>query len=388
VPPVVATQESELLRTSQRRYFPALTGMRIVAAMLVVFHHHGFPLKPQWAGLTTPLQQNGYVGVVLFFVLSGFLITYRNYEDARFEAGWMKSYLQNRFARIYPLVFLLMMLELLVAYSDHRKMDLGVIAVNLTLLKAYVSKWKFTLLPQTWSLSAEESFYVLAPLMILAVRRGRAWLPLVLVPLAGVLFALTPVNAPASFTDTLYFEATYTFFGAFVQFALGGLVAIALIKLRPKLEGSRFPVFTILGLGGFVSSFHWLGMQTYDPKVTAAVLMTGNTAAWFSHMGIAIVGLFMPLAIAVFYYGLVVETSWIRSFLSLPLMVTLGNSSYAFYLLQQGAIDDFIVAHVTGDWGLRIVLLLVLSVVLHRLVEVPLNARLRAGRPTPRVQPA
>lgn len=392
MPQATATQESELLKPGQRRYFPALTGMRIVAALLVFFHHHGFPLKPKWADFTSRLQKEGYVGVVLFFVLSGFLITYRNYEAARFEAVWIKKYLQNRFARIYPLVFLVMVVQLLVDRSDHREIDVGAIVLNLTLLKAYVNKWKFTLLPQTWTLSVEESFYALAPLLILSVRRRLAWLPLLLVPLAGALFALTPVNAPASFTDTLYFEATYTFFGAFVQFALGGLVAIALIKLRPKLEGFRFPVLTILGLGGFVWTFIYLGKQVADPHITAALHMGPNTSGWFSLAGLAIVGLLMPLTVGIFYFGLVVESSWLRSFLSLPLMVTLGNSSYAFYLIQQGAVDDFIITHVTADWGLRLVLLLMISVVLHRFFEVPLNARLRAGgrarQLEPGVQPA
>ena len=318
----------------------------------------------------------------LFFVLSGFLITYRNYESARLNLHWIRKYLQNRFARIYPLVFLLMVMELLVAHFDHRDIDAGAIALNFTLLKGYVNQWKFTLMPQTWTLSAEETFYIVAPFLLFSVRRGRVLLPLLLVPLGGILFALTPTNAPSRFTDTLYFEATYTFFGAFVAFGLGGLLAIVLVRLGPAFKAAPFPVCTLLGLGGFVFAYYYLGQQIAAPRITAALLMPDNTSGWFSPWGIAIVGVFMPLAIGVFYFGIIVESSLIRTFLSLPVMNTLGNSSYAFYLIQQGAIHNFIAAHVTSDWGSRLILLALTSVVLHRFVEVPLNARLR-GRTTP-----
>ena len=83
--------------------------------------------------------------------------------------------------------------------------------------------------------------------------------------------------------------------------------------------------------------------------------MPDNTAGWFSPWGIAIVSVFMPLAIGVFYFGIIVESSLIRTFLSLPVMNTLGNGSYAFYLIQQGAIHNFIAAHVTSDWGSRLI---------------------------------
>ena len=160
--------------------------MRIVAALLVFVHHHGLPLQPPLGGLASRIQKDGYVGVALFFVLSGFLITYRNYQSARLSFHWLKNYLLGRFARIYPLVFLLMVTELLVAHFDHHDLDAGAIALNFTLSKGYVNQWKFTLLPQAWTLSAEETFYLVAPFLLFSVRRGRVSLPLLLVPWVGI----------------------------------------------------------------------------------------------------------------------------------------------------------------------------------------------------------
>ena len=112
------------------------------------------------------------IGVVIFFVLSGFLITTR-YAD-RVEPGWawMKRYLQNRFARIYPiycflsaLAFAVMVLrpthgwwEWSAAFTLKEK--LSAVLLNLTQLRGYFNQFAVLGLPTAWSLTVEETFYL------------------------------------------------------------------------------------------------------------------------------------------------------------------------------------------------------------------------------------
>ena len=84
--------------------FPALTGVRAVAAFMVYMHHFN-PFKTEIVGKNIHYFFDGFhIGVTLFFVLSGFLIAHRYFDDVDFE---FKSYLQKRIARIYPMYFIL-----------------------------------------------------------------------------------------------------------------------------------------------------------------------------------------------------------------------------------------------------------------------------------------
>lgn len=96
-------------------YYPALTGLRAVAAYLVFFCHNT-PDRIDWRWL--PMQSwlsrfmlEWGVGVSIFFVLSGFLIATRYQQRIAPTRAWWGTYLRNRFARIYPLYALLTMLD-------------------------------------------------------------------------------------------------------------------------------------------------------------------------------------------------------------------------------------------------------------------------------------
>src|SRR5689334_14754720 len=91
--------------------FPALTGIRAVAAFMVFFHHLPLWLKPN---VFIGLQLTFYDGVTLFFVLSGFLITYKYFDKLQASRGWIRYYFVNRFARIYPVYFLLLTVVILI----------------------------------------------------------------------------------------------------------------------------------------------------------------------------------------------------------------------------------------------------------------------------------
>jgi peptidoglycan/LPS O-acetylase OafA/YrhL len=98
-------------KTITSEKFPALTGMRAVAAFMVFFNHLSIKVYPH---VLVSLQATFYTGVAFFFVLSGFLIAYRCYDVIEVKVKWKRDYIVKRFASIYPVYFLLVTIVILV----------------------------------------------------------------------------------------------------------------------------------------------------------------------------------------------------------------------------------------------------------------------------------
>jgi peptidoglycan/LPS O-acetylase OafA/YrhL len=155
-------------------YNPALDGLRAVAVMLVVLFH-----------ARAPIAFGGYLGVDIFFVLSGYLITslLLSELDTKGTLDLRRFYLR-RLLRLTPALFAMLAVYLIVApflwpaTTDHGKQA----AIAATYLSDYaVAFWGTPdFLSHTWSLSVEEHFYLLWPLVLLAAcrrwdRRSLVW---------------------------------------------------------------------------------------------------------------------------------------------------------------------------------------------------------------------
>jgi len=159
---------------SSIQYRPAIDGLRSIAvAAVLVFH------------LSPPLLPGGFLGVDLFFVISGFLITSIVLEESvRGEFSFLRFY-QRRIARIFPLMLLVILATCVAAYFIYPGEDsaatgaAGVAAVaSLANLKFMVQGDYFKLQPDTqpllhtWSLSVEEQFYLFLPPAIILLHMG------------------------------------------------------------------------------------------------------------------------------------------------------------------------------------------------------------------------
>ena len=136
---------------------PALDGLRGVAILLVVADHAGYLREPA-----------GGIGVTVFFVLSGFLIT-RVIIEARDSGTWsMPGFLANRFVRLFPA--LLLMVTVVSAVMAQRGFRADRIADHALPALAYVQnmapRMRFPVFGQTWSLGVEEQFYLFWPLVV------------------------------------------------------------------------------------------------------------------------------------------------------------------------------------------------------------------------------
>jgi peptidoglycan/LPS O-acetylase OafA/YrhL len=367
-----------------RLYYPALTGLRAVAAYLVFAHHFRPADSPAWyERLTGQL----FVGVSLFFVLSGFVIALRYQHSVQLTWPWGRRYLWRRVARIYPVYFLLngwaLAQQLLPIGPGQWANKLLLIFISQSLLRGFSNTLLYLGLPQGWSLTVEECFYFTAPLLLLWQRRWRgASLAFALLMLAiGLILTALCANRPAlhglfgSYPALFY----YTFFGRVLEFILGVELARWWAG-QPAVvpAGRRGPWRT---LGGVALMLLALGL-----------LFWVNSPIDFYHgprypAATALNNLVFPLGAVLLLAGLLTEESWLRSLLSTKLLQELGLSSYFFYLLHVSGFsvwwhDAFGFGHYIGGQFLATVALSWLG---YRLLEEPLRRWLLArtlGRPS------
>jgi peptidoglycan/LPS O-acetylase OafA/YrhL len=187
--------DSQVAATASRRsaaeYRPAIDGLRAVAVLAVfIFHLHRAWLR------------GGFVGVDIFFVISGYLITLillREYQNETFS---LAKFYQRRIARLFPAFYTVAIASLVGAYFIYSPQDLASCGANLAAAVLSVVNLKllkqgnyFTLSPDAqpflhcWSLAVEEQFYMLFPLTLLIIwRKARRHTNLALMALCGISF--------------------------------------------------------------------------------------------------------------------------------------------------------------------------------------------------------
>lgn len=172
-----------------------LTGLRAVAAVMVLFHHldpvFGNQLAPR-----LPFVSQGFLGVDIFFVLSGFILShvYANQVSTLHDYS---GFLWRRFARIYPLhIAVLLALTVMVGSRgllDTNFWDVADLPRHLFLLQAWTSELTWNL--PAWSISAEWAAYMAFPMVIAVVLKPpRLWLPLVMVAALLVCFQIIGIS--------------------------------------------------------------------------------------------------------------------------------------------------------------------------------------------------
>ncbi|MGE5414306.1 MAG: acyltransferase family protein [Syntrophomonadaceae bacterium] len=361
---------------------PALTGVRALAAFLIFFHHHRTSALV-WGPLA--IWWELHVGVTLFFVLSGFMITWRYDRQGPVRESFWRGYFINRFARIYPLYVALAVPTMLL----FRERSPLVWFLNLTVFTSFGSG-----IAQAWSLRVEECFYLAAPLLFLGWRRGP------LVPLLfglGVLVALVPVAmlpATAGFLGPPRDLFLYTFFGRFFEFFVGAWLARRVAETGTADVARRVPIATLGGGAGIAATI---------VALSAIHAATGGayTYGLYHPAGVALNNFVLPVFIATFYWGLIRERSLARSLLSGRVADLLGRSSYAFYLIHFGFLRDVLLARfvyetgrlssAAGAWTAALVrttgglflLVNLLAILLYAAIERPANRLLRRAFATP-----
>lgn len=345
---------------TNKKVFPALTGIRFVAASLVFVFHYAqivYDGQPPDFGYYFMRQLN--VGVNLFFVLSGFLITHRYFwlSKGEFWFYWCK-----RIARIFPLYYLVLGLNFLLLHRlHHTTPDAMTLFLNITLLKGLSESYFFSVMTQSWSLTVEEMFYLYAPVCYYLIKK-RGLFVLQLLTLFGLgllLVWLASATASPTFFGGTTFLFAGTFFGRCFEFFTGIYVALL---VRKTSVGRAGRLFTFAGGALFFLFVLLLAYYAWTRKIEVI-----NDYP----LGVLLFNFLIPTAIGLLLYGLVVEQSRLKNALATNALQLLGKSSYAFYLLHIGAVAEVIFFHVTANILFLYLLLQLCSIAAYKFFEKP-----------------
>ncbi len=294
---VLAPRGGRLLASGQeagtapedRRFRPDVEGLRAVAVLLVVLFHAGVP------GLT-----GGYVGVDVFFVISGFVITGLLLRE-RTATGQtsLLAFYARRCRRIIPAATLVILVTVLFSYGLLGFVSGNYVANDGRWAAAFLANFHFSAigtnyfasqlppspLQNYWSLSVEEQFYIVYPtLFLLVARLGqrfslRARLTVFLSLVIAASYTLSIVQTSAHPTAAYFSPLTRAW-----ELALGALIAVGTSWLK-HVPPSVAAGATWLGLAGIViSAFSFNAQTSYPgawvalPVVGAGLIIAGGTA--------------------------------------------------------------------------------------------------------------
>ena len=292
---------------SEARYRPEIDGLRAFAVVPVVLFHLGVAGFP-----------GGYLGVDVFFVISGFLITgilLRELESGNFS---LKAFWMRRIRRIWPALLAMVLVVCAASCAIVFRPQLASIGgdalaailsyANLSMYLKHGDYWgtsaASSLFLHTWSLSIEEQFYLFYPLFLLLVWKLRL----------GVVRSIAAIMV-ASFALFAYLAYTHPVLCFYIlpsrawELACGGLAAAVSIRSAPGVPDRLRALLASLGLIAVVASNG----------------VSGNSESISLFTVVPVLG---SAAILLFTTG----GTWVHRVLSSPPVVYVGRISYSLYL--------------------------------------------------------
>ena len=326
-------------------YLPGLDGMRALAVAAVMVYH----ANPDWL-------PGGYLGVEVFFVISGYLITLLLIsEKERTSTVDMKQFWFRRARRLLPALFT-MLIAITIWTSLFDRSALGKLRGDVIAALLYVSNWyqiwtgagytaanEFAPLRHLWSLAVEEQFYVVWPLVMFALLRGGSrriadisrWLVLAALGITlvtALVYTSGPIGTPEVTPDAYWSvfgreisKFDWSYLGTFSR-AAGLLLGAAFAMVWRPVAVMRGPLRTkgrlldLVGLIGFVAlaAMAWL-MWLIGPDGGNPFLFRGG------FLLCAIATLMMVAAVTH-------ERAATSKVLSIPVLLWIGTRSYGLYL--------------------------------------------------------
>ncbi len=293
-------------------YRPDIEGLRAVAIIAVLLFHMGISFA-----------QGGFIGVDVFYVISGFLITGLLLREGQSTGKFdLVRFYARRMRRLLPAGLLVIVVTLVLSAFIVTPLRLTEIAGDAAASALYLANFRFAMeatdylateLPSPllhyWSLGVEEQFYLLWPLILLLAARflSLRWVGLIMVLLAGASFGLSLYWSEA--------QPAWAFFSPFTrawELAAGALIAVGLLRLPSRLPAWFGGLAVIAGLALIAVGVVLIDASVPYPGVAALLPVAG--------------------AVLVVVGGLRGPTLPGRIILSNPLSRYFGHISYSLYL--------------------------------------------------------
>tara|TARA_B100001121_G_scaffold278771_1_gene269566 strand:- start:461 stop:2500 length:2040 start_codon:yes stop_codon:yes gene_type:complete len=296
----------------KKNYRSEIDGLRALAVLPVVFYHAGFELF-----------SGGYVGVDVFFVISGYLITsiiLRELNDNTFS---LKIFYERRARRILPALTFIIIVSSFFAFIFLTKSELVGFFQSVKATLLFYSNfyfWKstpyfktdsdFEPLLHTWSLSIEEQFYIVFPITLLFLYKfykNKIFVFFVLVFFSS-LFICQFLASKTGGTLNFYFTLSRAW-----ELALGSICAYILTYKKLSFSETFKNFISIIGFILIFISVFYFDKKTLYPSINTLIPTIGTT----------LIILFAS------------SETLIKKLLSTKILVGLGLISYSLYLLHQ-----------------------------------------------------
>lgn len=355
------------------RYIPAIDGLRAVAVIAVMLYHLGFTWIP-----------GGFLGVDLFFVISGYVITRLLLDSIQRSGGLdLRAFYKARIRRLFPpLVFMIFVTIIYISIWAPETMRRFISDSPFALLGA-MNWWlvfrqtdyfdtisRPPLLQHTWSLGVEAQFYLIWPLILLLVLRqfGKAKIPgaaLIIAAFSGIALLLVSYEVDAVNTS----QVSHVYFGTdthSIGLFLGAALAVSWVPQNLQEQVNRRAQDFIDGIGviGFVG-------------LLGVFLLVNESDPTLYKLAFPLAGIFGCAILT----SIVHPASRFAPILSSRVAVWIGERSYAIYLWHWVVFQvTRPVADLEGStwalYALRILVVFALADISLRLVELPVRSGL------------
>lgn len=326
------------------QYRAELDGLRAIAVISVIIFHLGY-------------LPNGYLGVDVFFVISGFLITSIIYKEILNGNFSVLSFYKRRIRRIIPLLLFISFIALILGGifmlpDDLIGLSKSIIASNLfsnNLLLYLTSSdyWEVSMefkpLMHTWSLGVEEQFYLVYPLIFIFVSSKRIIVTIItLITIISLFLFLFYGNINAKF-----YLLPYRFF----ELSLGGIFALFYFNKKEVNSKLKFIYYTSFILLLFLI---FIPYQKNDISLFLCIVTTAFTIALSNYFSKSLIS---------------------EKILSNRILVYIGKISFSLYMWHQ-IIFSFaryvLLFEITWIWSIFLsMIILLISVISYNFIEVP-----------------
>ena len=335
-------------------YRKDIDGLRAISVLSVLLNHAGIGIF-----------SGGFIGVDVFFVISGYLITTIIVREIQFNEFSLIRFYERRIRRILPALFVLVAFTVAVCavmYDAEKFKDFGKSVIATTLFVSNINFWKesgyfdapsqLKPLLHAWSLAVEEQFYIFFPLfMFVLYRYAKKFSPFILAATAVISFGLAVYGIFSDPSAAFYLAHMRAW-----ELLVGSMLAINIIPVEFGKKYSNIIGFT--GLAMIAIPIFQYTESTKFPGVSALAPVLGAAFILFSGMeGKSLVG----------------------RFLSLPPLVFIGKISYSLYLWHWPLIifvKYYMIRQLTsGETGIMIVASILISALSWRFVETPFRSK-------------
>ncbi len=350
VSPNANTSPNEMKKGLDRSYFPELDSLRFFAFLMVFGFHHGLPDLGGWIrdilamtidlpililfgtggignrlgpAVDHALSRNGWIGVNLFFTLSGFIITRLllreelQYGRIDWSAFWVR-----RILRIWPLYYLIFLIGFLGLPFSDRIHGIGLSSPQMPWFGLFLGNWSMIhfgpigsdILSILWSVCVEEQFYIFIPMVIAILGTRGRWI----FAISGILIAILQRISLAR-SGVEQYQITYNSVAQMDSILAGVLLALALnhepIRNTIVHLTKKYLVWLILPVSLFLITRNHLGHEIVLRQVVDPV------AIWL----VAVVWIMVAAA----------GSPRFSKILSWPAFVGAGKISYGLYMWHE-----------------------------------------------------